>query len=64
MMDKQMFPSIRLHYMGVNRKNRNKGYGKMLLLFALDTCLEISENVGCVFVTLEALEGTVGFKQE
>lgn len=59
--EKQMFPSIRIHYMGITDIHRRKGFGTYLLYIALDTCKEINESVACTFIALEALEGTVGF---
>jgi len=58
---KQMYPSIRLHYMGIDKNYRKKGFGKLLLYAALDVCQEFSENVGCTFVNLEALNDTNNF---
>ena len=58
---KQMYPSVRLHYMGIDKRYRKRGYGKLLLYAALDVCQEFSENIGCVFVNLEALNKTNGF---
>jgi GNAT superfamily N-acetyltransferase len=58
---KPMYPAIRLHYMGVGRRYRNNGFGKILLYFILDICKEVSENVGCSFVSVEALNDSVSF---
>ncbi|MDM5339679.1 GNAT family N-acetyltransferase [Fictibacillus enclensis] len=58
---KPMYPAIRLHYMGVDENFRSKGYGKILLYFALDICKEVAENVGCNFVSIEALNSAVPF---
>ncbi|GAA0607977.1 hypothetical protein GCM10009001_26660 [Virgibacillus siamensis] len=60
-MKSQHFPAIRLHYLGIDMKYRNKGLGALLLLFALDTCIYISEYVGFNFIILEALKESVGF---
>jgi len=61
LLDKQMFPSIRIHYLGIDVKYRKQGLGKLLLFLAIDTCMEVNELAGCTFVTVEALEGTVDF---
>ncbi|MTW88070.1 GNAT family N-acetyltransferase [Virgibacillus dakarensis] len=57
----QHFPAIRLHYIGIDDKYRNKGLIELLLLFALDDCIYISNYVGFNFVVLEALKRSVGF---
>ncbi|WP_434059204.1 GNAT family N-acetyltransferase [Gracilibacillus phocaeensis] len=60
-MNKQHFPSVRIHYIGIDKKFRQKGLGELLLLFALDTCIQISNYLGFSFVILEAMENAVHF---
>lgn len=52
----QHYPAIRLHFLGIDRKYREKGLGKFLLMLALGTCADISENVGFNFIVLEAVQ--------
>lgn len=61
---KQMYPAIRLHYLGVDEKYRKKGYGKALLYFSLDICKQISEEIGCVFLSIEALDSSIAFYEK
>lgn len=63
-MNKQHFPSVRIHYIGVDQKFRGKGFGELLLLFALVTCVEISNYLGFSFVVLEAVQNSVSFFQK
>lgn len=57
----RFFPAIKLHYLGIDRREREKGYGRYLLLEALDLACEISEKTGCLFMTLESLPSAIGF---
>jgi GNAT superfamily N-acetyltransferase len=61
---KHMFPAIRLHYLGVDSRFRKKGYGKMLVYFAIDISKQISEEVGCTFLSIEALNSSVEFYEK
>lgn len=58
---KQMYPAIRLHYLGIDEKFRSQGFGKILLFFAIDICKDIAEEIGCVFLSIEALNNSVDF---
>lgn len=60
-MPRQCYPAIRLHYIGVDERFRDQGLGELLLLFAMDTCVEVSQHVGFSFVVLEALDSSCGF---
>lgn len=60
-MGSQHFPAVRLHYLGIDKKYRKQGLGKLLLLFALDTCVNVSDHIGFNFIILEALESSIGF---
>ncbi|RIX59279.1 GNAT family N-acetyltransferase [Paenibacillus nanensis] len=55
------YPAIKLHYMGVDSRFRNKGYGRYILLSALTTAKELSEATGCLFLTVESLMSAVSF---
>ena len=57
----RFYLAIRIHYMGVKTIHQGKGVGKMQLLFALDTCRELSEKIGINFVCIEALPSFVDF---
>lgn len=58
------FPAIRLHYLGVDKKYRDMGYGKQLMLDSLYICREISNSSGCNFITVEALNKSVSFYRD
>jgi|GEM_PF-3030986 len=55
------FPAIKLHYLGIDIKYRNRGYGKFLLLEAISVAQMMSEYSGCNFVTVEALQSSFDF---
>ncbi|MEK3879781.1 N-acetyltransferase [Paenibacillus sp. FSL M7-0420] len=50
---KNIFPAIRLHFLGVNQKYQKIGLGEYLLFEAIYAAKDISEISGCTFVTLE-----------
>lgn len=55
------FPSIKLHYLGVDAKYRGKGYGLHLMNETLTIAHEVAENSGCMFLTVEALHSASDF---
>ncbi|WP_433945347.1 GNAT family N-acetyltransferase [Paenibacillus sp. SN-8-1] len=55
------FPSIKLHYLGVDSKHRNQGYGKYLINEVLHIASEIASMTGCLFITVEALKSSIDF---
>ncbi|WP_044479101.1 GNAT family N-acetyltransferase [Paenibacillus antibioticophila] len=55
------YPSVKLHYLGVDSRYRKQRYGEYLLLAALNTVKEISEQSGCVFLSVESLPSCVSF---
>ncbi|MBE7897179.1 GNAT family N-acetyltransferase [Paenibacillus polymyxa] len=59
--DLTQFPSVKLHYLGVDTKYRKLGYGKYMVLEAIKIAADISELSGCNFLNVEALESTVEF---
>lgn len=62
--DQYSYPSIKLHYLGVDARYRNMGYGKHLLREVISIASDISEECGCNFVSLEALYSSVDFYQK
>ncbi|MEK4451303.1 GNAT family N-acetyltransferase [Paenibacillus sp. FSL L8-0506] len=58
------FPSIRLHYLGVDSRYRNKDYGKYLFAEIVEIASDISITSGCNFITVEALESALWFYQK
>ncbi|MFC7785645.1 GNAT family N-acetyltransferase [Rossellomorea sp. GCM10028870] len=56
-----LYPSVRIHFFGVDSNYRKKGYGSFILFEALNRILEISKMTGCVFATVEALPGSNSF---
>lgn len=55
------YPALKLHYLGVDERHRNKKYGTYLLLETLTLAMQTSRSVGCVFLTLEAIKSAVPF---
>lgn len=58
------FPAIKLHYLGIDSKYRNLGYGKYLLAEAILAIEDLAMCSGCTFVTIEALHNAVGFYEK
>lgn len=58
------FPSIRLHYLGVDSRYRNKDYGKYLFAEIVEIAKDISKTSGCNFITVEVLESALWFYQK
>lgn len=50
---KSVFPSVRLHYFGVDSKYQCKGLGEQILFYAIEKTKELSNVSGCLFMTLE-----------
>jgi GNAT superfamily N-acetyltransferase len=57
----KFYPAIKLHYLGVDARYRKQGYGRYMLLHALDTAESISELSGCLFLSLESLPSSKDF---
>ncbi|MDI4643600.1 GNAT family N-acetyltransferase [Cohnella hashimotonis] len=55
------YPAIKLHYMGVDQRFRNRGFGAYLLSSAMVAAKEVSEQSGCLFLTVESLKSAIGF---
>jgi DNA-binding XRE family transcriptional regulator/ribosomal protein S18 acetylase RimI-like enzyme len=56
------YPSVKLHYLGVDRRHRECGYGKYMIREAIAiTADEIGQLSGCNFVSVEALLSTVDY---
>ncbi|UJF32377.1 GNAT family N-acetyltransferase [Paenibacillus hexagrammi] len=56
-----LFPAVKLHYLGVDRKYRNRGYGEYLLGEVVELVEDIAKTSGCNFLTIEALPNAVEF---
>lgn len=62
--DIRFFPTIKLHYIGVDSRYRGQGYGQELMDEVFDVCQEIATLSGCVFLTLESLNSAIGFYEK
>ncbi|WP_160141722.1 GNAT family N-acetyltransferase [Salicibibacter halophilus] len=60
-MPEQHYPSIRLHYIGVDSRYREMNLGHILMLMVFDMCIEVSRIVGINFIVVEAMESSVDF---
>ncbi|GAA4881730.1 hypothetical protein GCM10023310_72230 [Paenibacillus vulneris] len=58
------YPSIKLHYLGVDSRFREQRYGETLLFTVLDTAINISKTTGCLFLTIESLPKAVSFYEK
>jgi GNAT superfamily N-acetyltransferase len=59
-----IFPAIRLHYVAVDGRYRNLGYGKAIVNYAVEWCRWISGRAGCNFITIEAKAERVSFFEQ
>jgi GNAT superfamily N-acetyltransferase len=55
------FPAVRLHYLGVDKRHRKKGYGRDLMYELFYISRDITKLSGCNFITVEALNNSVPF---
>ncbi|HEU4962826.1 MAG TPA: GNAT family N-acetyltransferase [Bacilli bacterium] len=56
-----IFPAIKIHYIGVDVRYRKQGYGALLLAEAILLCKDVADKMGCNFITVEAKQSAVGF---
>jgi len=54
-------PAIKIGRLCVNRKYRKRGIGKKMIVFSMKKLLEISEDVGCRFIVVDAKRGAAHF---
>lgn len=59
-----LFPAIKLHYLGVDLRERRKGYGEFLLAEVVNLVEHIASNSGCNFITIESLANAVSFYEK
>lgn len=60
----KFLPSIKLHYLGVDSRYRGKGFGEFLLGEVIQIARDNSKNVGCNFITVEALWSSKDFYEK
>ncbi|CAG7638983.1 hypothetical protein PAESOLCIP111_03997 [Paenibacillus solanacearum] len=59
-----LFPAVKLHYLGVDVRHRGKRYGEYLLGEVVELVEDIAKISGCNFLTIEALPNAVEFYQK
>lgn len=57
-------PAVKLHYLGVDRRHREKGIGEYLLREAIQTIHQTTSDIGCNFITIQALNSARGFYEK
>lgn len=62
--EKNLFPAMRLHYLGIQKEYQHSGFGEHLLFEAINVAREMACSCGCVFVTLETEEDCLGFYRD
>jgi ribosomal protein S18 acetylase RimI-like enzyme len=65
--DLDLFPAVKLHYLGVDIRHRNREihrYGEYLLGEVVDLIENIAKNSGCNFITIEALPRALSFYEK
>lgn len=58
------FPAIKIHYIGVDRRYRDMGYGKQIMGYAQGLCVELSKTLGFNFITAEVKNKRVEWFKE
>ncbi len=57
-------PTVLLGRLAVDSKHKKKGYGRLLLIDALNRCVELSENLGILAVVVDPIDkSAVAFYQ-
>lgn len=59
-----VIPAIRLHYLGVDKRYRGKGYGVYLMASVLYYCTYIARITGCSLITIESTKEARGFYEK
>lgn len=57
----KVIPGIRLHYLGVDTRFRNMGYGKYLMASVLYHSAVVSKITGCSLITVESTKNARSF---
>jgi GNAT superfamily N-acetyltransferase len=55
------YPAIKIARLAVDKKYERKGVGTFLLKFAVGKAYDISERVGCRFITVDSKKESIGF---
>ena len=58
------YPAIKIARLAVDKKCESKGAGRFLLLVAIGKALEISDEVGCRFITVDSKQDSIGFYEK
>ncbi|MBO8172442.1 MAG: GNAT family N-acetyltransferase [Bacillaceae bacterium] len=62
--DIKFYPSIKLHFLGVDKRFRKLGYGEYLLFEVIEISKKIAKDSGCNFISLEALNSSIRFYEK
>ncbi|KEZ47164.1 hypothetical protein GS18_0220125 [Metabacillus indicus] len=54
-----LFPAVRLHYIGIDDLYRMKGIGREVFGRVFNTAIKIAEVTGCIFITAEAINDNI-----
>lgn len=63
-LNQNMFPSVRIHAIGIDKDYQRKRLGERLLGAATFYCVDIAETAGCTFINLEATSDSVSFYEK
>lgn len=58
------YPAIKIARLAVDKKYERRGVGSFLLLIAVGKALDISNEVGCRFITVDSKKDSIGFYEK
>ncbi len=58
------YPCMRIARLAVDRGFERKGIGRFLLLFAIGTAIDISNRVGCRYITVDSKPESINFYEK
>ncbi|NJD52760.1 MAG: GNAT family N-acetyltransferase [Candidatus Methanoperedens sp.] len=58
------YPSIRIARLAVDQKVKKKGIGKFMLLAAIGIAIDVSNKVGCRYITVDSKPESIGFYEK
>ncbi|MCZ7385251.1 MAG: GNAT family N-acetyltransferase [Candidatus Methanoperedens sp.] len=58
------YPAVRIARLAVDRNFMNRGVGRFLLLVAIGMAIEVSNKIGCRYITVDSKPESIGFYEK